>query len=321
MNKLMHNVHVYDFEPTVSDFRDNVLSGLRRSPKQLQPKYFYDEEGSMLFEKITTLDEYYLTRTEMAILESNKSEIAGLISHGATLIELGSGNSDKVEILLNVLPEDMVYMPIDISRDFLQSSVEKLHAKRPELQIQMVCADYAKIEQLPVASETCKKVIFFPGSTIGNLEPDEVKQFMLKMSHLLQSGDGMIIGVDLVKSEEILHRAYNDAQGLTAAFNMNLLRRINKELNADFQLEKFAHIASYSKVKRRIEMYLESLEDQVVQINDQAISFKKHERIHTENSYKYTIDAFQHLAKENDFQPQHVWVDNDKLFSVHYLEK
>jgi dimethylhistidine N-methyltransferase len=307
-----------DFQPTVNDFRMEVLNGLKKEPKQLDSKLLYDEKGSTLFEKITTLPEYYQTRTELAILKRYAKDMASYIGEQAVLIELGSGSSEKVKMLLDELPKPAAYIPVDISKTFLEESAKSLAHAYPNLTVAAICADYTRSFDLPNIQG--KKVVFFPGSTFGNFELLEANAFLRLMSGMLTKGDGLLIGIDLKKDLSILNRAYNDSAGVTAAFNLNVLERINRELDADFQLHQFEHRAFYNKKRERIEMHLKSLVDQVVTVGLVPIHFKKGETIHTENSYKFSILAFQAMAEANGFKSQKVWTDSDSLFSVHYLQ-
>lgn len=311
-------VEVLDYHPTIEDVRRNVLDGLKSTPKRLDSKLLYDAKGSALFEEITTLPEYYPTRAELDILRRYANEISTYIGEHVVLIELGSGSSKKVKILLDAISDPAAYMPVDISREFLEASTESLSKIYPNLRIVAICADYTQPFTLPAVSS--KKVLFFPGSTFGNFEPREAEKFLARMSRILTSGDGLLIGLDLQKSSAVLNAAYNDATGVTAAFNLNLLERINRELNANFQLHQFVHSAFYNEEKKRIEMHLKSVVDQVVTVANEHIPFEKGETIHTENSYKFSVPAFQQLVKNAGFKPVKVWMDTESLFSVQYLE-
>lgn len=300
-------------------FYKDVLMGLRSVPKRLEPKYLYDYRGSELFEEITKTPEYYPTRTEMRILKKELNSISDYIGDEAALIEFGSGSSEKIKFLLHHLKGIKEYVAIDISESFLLQSVEKLKKEHQHLYVHTVCADYTAPFSLP-SLKAKKKVLFFPGSTIGNFDKQERKTFLNQMSTLLTKGDGFIIGVDLKKDEKLLHSAYNDAKQVTRAFNLNLLQRMNRELLANFMVENFEHKAFYNHEEGRIEMHIESLKDQLVTIGEEEISFQKGETIHTESSYKFSVQEFQNLAKEANFIPKKVWTDEENLFSVHYLE-
>jgi dimethylhistidine N-methyltransferase len=301
-----------------NEFEIDVLAGLSKHQKGINPKYFYDEIGSILFEKITEVPEYYITRTELAILEENKKEMSKLIGKDATLIEFGSGSSTKVKILLDNIESLKHYIPIDISSEMLLKSADALSSEYKDLSILPICADFVKPISIPDYGG--KRVIFYPGSTIGNFEPQKAKEILENASAMLQHGDGLLIGVDLKKDREVLEKAYNDASGVTEQFNLNMIKRINKELNANFKLSSFSHLAFYNDELGRIEMHLKSLEDQSVMIGVHEVHFSRGETIHTENSYKYSVEQFHALAKECGFTSKKVWTDSNKWFSVHYLE-
>jgi dimethylhistidine N-methyltransferase len=314
------NFVVHDIEIQKENMLEEVLSGLNSPVKTIHAKYFYDKKGSELFEQITETDEYYQTRTEIWILEKYRNEIADRVGHVTTLIEYGSGSSKKIKTLLASLHSLKRYMPIDISRDFLLESCLNLSVEFPELQIEAVCGDYMHPLSLPL-DHSERKVVFFPGSTIGNFERNEVHDFLHRTSNLLNSGDGFIIGVDLKKDIRILNAAYNDSKGVTEAFNLNVLNRINHDLGANFQIDQFEHVAFYNEEKGRIEMHLKSTCDQQVTIGSHVITFQEGEHIHTENSYKYTVPEFQDMVHQCGFAPITVWTDEKQLFSVHYMEK
>lgn len=313
-------VQLYDLHPTLDDFRTAILRGLAQPQKAISPRFLYDKRGSELFDAICLLDEYYLTRTETKILQDNAAEIALLIDKGA-LIEFGSGSSQKVRILLDAALQLETYVAIDISKQHLYESCLSLATAYPRLETIAICTDYTQPFHLPnwASLQSKRKVGFFPGSSIGNLEPDEAVVFLRNTAALLQSGDSLLIGVDLKKPKAILEPAYDDAQGISAAFALNLLTRINRELAADFDLNNFGYRAFYNDEAGRIEMYIVSLKEQVVHFNDLTIRFQQDETWRTEYSYKYTIDEFQTLAKQAGFQPKQVWTDAQQLFSVHYL--
>lgn len=317
MNKA--TLEVVDLQPDAQIFLQEVLEGLNGEPKRLHPKWLYDEKGSQLFEQITALPEYYVTRTELAILQQYAEEMVSYMGEQAVLVDLGSGSSEKVKMLLNQANDWAAYIPVDISKEFLAQSAASLAGLYPSLKVSPVCADYTCRFELPHLEQASKKIVFFPGSTFGNFEPQDAKAFLQSMSYLLNKGDGMLIGIDLRKDPETLHRAYNDTMGVTAAFNMNMVARINRELQADFRLEQWEHYAYYNIMHYRIEMHIRSLEDQIVSIGDEQIRFQKGETIHTENSYKYDVDSFQALAAPYGFQTEKVWTDPDDLFSVIYL--
>src|SRR5579864_8097213 len=279
---------LYDFEPQRKTFRDEVVQGLQDARKELPSKYFYDDVGSQLFEQICELDEYYLTRTELSIMQERMHEIVSLFGPNCLLIEYGSGSSTKIRTLLDALQDPAGYVPIDIAKEQLLRSVAALTPAYPALEVLPVCADYTSDFALPLPRKpVARKVAYFPGSTIGNFDREPAKRFLQQIARVCQGG-GLLIGVDLKKDFNILHRAYNDSQGVTAQFNKHLLERINHELDANFQLNQFGHYAFYNPGQSRIEMHLVSLKNQAVRIGDIGIAFKLGESIWTESSYKYT---------------------------------
>jgi dimethylhistidine N-methyltransferase len=299
-------------------FRDAVLHGLNAREKSIPSKYLYDEQGSRLFEEICRQAEYYPTRTELGLLAEHAEEIALLFGRGGTLIELGSGASDKVRILLDTASALDCYIPVDISHDHLQQAARTLAADYPALTVLPVTADYTRPFDLPAVDGP--KSGFFPGSTIGNFLPGEAIAFLAGTAALLGPGSGLLIGVDLQKDLRILLPAYDDAAGVTRAFNLNLLTRINRELDADFEPDAFAHEARYDLQRARIEMHLKSLKAQTVRIGDHAFDFAAGETIHTENSHKYTVEGFHALAGEAGWLPHRTWIDAERRFSVHFLQ-
>ena len=314
-------VEFYDYQPETADFHAEALAGLRGAPKSVAPKFFYDKRGSELFDRICELDEYYPTRTETAILEQYAGDIAALVGEDCSLIEYGSGSSRKIRVLLDELGGRLTYIAIDISKQHLLESARELSDSYPELEVIAVCADYTKPFELPAPRRrsTGKRVVFFPGSTIGNFSPAEARRFLRTTAGQVGRGGSLLIGVDLKKDPELLHAAYNDSEGVTAAFNKNLLRRMNAELGADFDLAAFRHQAFYNRDAGRIEMHLVSLKDQQVRVNGASILFRDGETIHTENSYKFHVEEFQAMAVEAGFRPERVWTDSRRLFSLHYL--
>ena len=315
-----HDVHFTDLHPQLSDFRQEALEGLSAEQKRISPKYFYDQRGSELFELITELDAYYPTRTEIGILRAVRQQIADLAGPDCALIEYGSGSSTKTPIILDALPGDPVYVAIDISRDHLRAACERLSEDRPDVEVYAVCADYTRPVPLPAGLGFRRRVGFFPGSTIGNFSPEGAGEFLRNAAGTLGQGGAMILGVDLKKDSDILHRAYDDDEGVTAEFNLNLLARMNRELDADFDLSTFAHRAHYDAGRGRVEMHLESLAPQVVEVGGEEIPFEAGETIHTENSYKYSLEEIDGLARRSGFRPVQRWVDDDEAFSVHWLE-
>jgi len=306
--------------PQDTEFGRDVIAGLRARPKWLWAKYFYDDRGSELFEQITALPEYYPTRTELGILEHRAAEIARFIPPGAALIEFGSGSTVKARIVLRAAPV-AAYVPVDISAGFLNSEAAQLRRDLPHVRVLPVAADFTKPFELPQSVRSRPHVGFFPGSTIGNFEPSQAAEFLRHAGRLLGPGAHFIVGIDLVKDERVLEAAYDDAAGVTAAFNLNLLRRINRELGADFDVGRFRHKALYNGAQRRIEMHLESQADQNVLVCDRVIAFAAGETIHTESSYKYTVESFQALAATAGWSPAAVWTDPKGYFSLHALAK
>lgn len=311
-------VRFYDYHPTTADLREEVLQGLARSPKRLSPKLFYDQRGSQLFDAITELPEYYPTRTEIGILETHGEAMADRLGREHVLIELGSGSSLKIQTLLAAL-RPHVYVPVDISKEHLLASAHALAERFPGLMIRAACADYSGPFKLPLESGWSQLAAFFPGSSIGNFEPQEASALLRRVAGVLGEGGRLLIGVDLRKDPDVLNAAYNDAEGVTAAFNLNLLTRINRELEADFDISGFRHKAFFNAEASRIEMHLESLREQRVRVAGQEIAFERGETIHTECSYKYSIADFQSLARDAGFESEDVWMDAERLFSVHCL--
>ncbi|MHB8534409.1 MAG: L-histidine N(alpha)-methyltransferase [Sulfuricaulis sp.] len=311
-------VQFYDEQASTTTLRDEVLQGLGARPKRIAPKFFYDERGSRLFDAICELPEYYPTRTEMAILESCADEVARLAGADSTLIELGSGASKKIRLLLEALwPRQ--YFGIDISREFLLESVQLLARDYPWLEVHAACADFTQDLDLPDCPGSGRKLVFFPGSTIGNFEPRDALAFLERVRRLIQPGGALLIGVDLKKDPQVLHDAYNDSQGVTAAFNLNLLERLRTELGAELNLENFRHRAFYNATRGRVEMHLVSRRAQEIRVLGKRFRFEADETIHTESSYKYSVEEFHALARRAGLQPRQVWLDSARLFSVHYL--
>jgi dimethylhistidine N-methyltransferase len=293
-----------------------VLAGLASRPKQIPPKHFYDAEGSRLFEAICELPEYYPTRTETAVLAAAAPEIAKSIPQDAALVEFGSGASTKTRILLDAAPQVGVYAPIDISPEALAEAAEAIGRDYPDLEVAPLAEDFTAALRLPAATEGRPHIGFFPGSTIGNFTPAEAEKFLVGALRLLGQGARFIIGIDLVKDPVELVAAYDDAQGVTAAFNLNLLARMNRELGGDFNLARFAHRAVWNPVERRIEMHLESLADQTVVVCDRPFHFAAGERLHTENSYKFTPDSFAALAARAGWRVERTWTSQEPAFAV-----
>jgi dimethylhistidine N-methyltransferase len=313
-------VRFYDCLTEATSFRDDVLRGLAAVRKALPPKHFYDAEGSLLFEAICELPEYYPTRTEMAIMREHVAEIARLIGPDVELIELGSGASVKTRLLVEQA-KPALYVPIEIADEALRSASASLAEQFPWLHICGVRADFSRPLRMPnfTGVPVKLKVAYFPGSTIGNLMPEDAIALLLNVRELTGTGGRLLIGVDLKKDRRTLEAAYDDAAGVTARFNLNLLARINRELGGDFQLQRYRHKAFYDERLGRIEMHLESAYSQFVHVAGQRFDFKPGETIHTENSYKYSVPEFQALARRARFEPQQVWTDARELFSVHLM--
>jgi dimethylhistidine N-methyltransferase len=300
-----------------SAFEDDVLAGLRTTPKRVPAKYFYDGTGSLLFERITELPEYYPTRCEMQILRERAGEIAKLIPPGAALVEFGSGSSKKARIVLRAARKLAAYVPVDICGEMIEQEAIELRPDFPGLKVLPVRADIThKFALPPEAMAAPVRVGFFPGSTIGNFEPFEAAAFLRNAAHILGPGATLIIGADLIKPVDVLNAAYNDAEGVTAKFNLNLLVRINRELGATFKLDTFEHRAFYNRERHRIEMHLASLKRQKVKVAGETIDFRAGETIHTENSYKYSVASLGALARGAGWQPAGVWTDARKYFSI-----
>ncbi len=300
-------------------FARDAVENLSLHPKRLSPKYFYDAAGSELFEAITRLPEYYPTRTELSILKERGDEIAALIPERAALVEFGAGATTKVRLLLKHC-RFAAYVPVDISGDFLQAQANGLRRDFPSLAIHPVTADFTAPFALPGAVTSLPKVGFFPGSTIGNFEPHEANAFLASAREILGRGAQMVIGADLEKDERVLHDAYNDAAGVTAKFNLNVLVRINRELGGNFDLSAFTHRAIYNRERHRIEMHLISKKSQTVRMLGTSFAFRPGESIHTENSYKYSLERFAGLARGAGWRVRQSWTDEAKMFSVHALE-
>lgn len=300
-------------------FARDVIAGLAAERKALRPKYFYDEEGSRLFEEITRVPEYYPTRTELDILEKNGAAIASLIPAGGALVEFGAGSSVKIRTVLRALDKLAVYVPVDISAEFLAGEAAELQKDFPRLQVLPVAADFTRPFVLPKAAQARPRVGFFPGSTIGNFEPHEAESFLVHAARILGPGAHFIVGVDLIKDAGVLHAAYNDAAGVTARFNLNLLSRINRELGADFDLDAFEHCAVFNDKRNRVEMHLVSRVRQRVSLCGRRFHFEAGETIHTECSYKYTLSSFGALARRAGWTPVRAWTDERDYFSVHAL--
>jgi dimethylhistidine N-methyltransferase len=304
-------------ERATGEFLDDVLDGLSRPFRRLPCKYFYDRRGCRLFDEICEQEEYYLTRAEPSIMRAHADEMAARIGPRAELIELGSGSSIKTRLLLDRLQQPAAYIPVDIARDHLASTAAKLRLRYPRLNVLPLCADFTEEFEIPEGgSPSRRRVVYFPGSTLGNFEPHEADALLAKISARVGTGGGLLIGLDLQKDRETLEAAYNDARGVTAAFNLNLLARINRELDADFQLEGFQHAALYNATAGRIEMHLVSRGRQTVRLAGRTFRFSKGESICTEYSYKYDVQEFRRRAARAGFRHQATWTDSQQHFAV-----
>jgi dimethylhistidine N-methyltransferase len=310
--------HYFDLKPRTADMREEVLEGLTAMPKRLSPKYFYDATGSYLFERITELPEYYLTRTEMALFDAHLGDIAAALGDGFCLVEYGSGTTRKIRKLLERL-QPAAYVPVDISGEHLTVEARALHRDFPWLDVFPTCADFTAPFELPEPVRKLPRVGFFPGSSIGNFDPRGALEFLANVRGTLGSAGHLLIGVDRRKDSEVLERAYNDAQGVTAEFNRNALRHINVRLGGDFQPERFVHEARYDPEQGCIRMFLRSLEQQTVRIGSVDVNFAAGETIHTENSYKYHPQEFIALAERAGFGTQSWWSDAGGLFALFLL--
>lgn len=313
------DTHSIREEEQTPGFRDDVIRGLSESKKELHCKYFYDERGSRLFDQICELPEYYPTRTEAKIMRQNADAIGQRIGDDAVLVEYGSGSSTKTRLLLDHLADQRAYLPVDISDEHLLRTADQLRLDYPNLQIDPIVADFTVGFDLPDAYQTTPVTVYFPGSTIGNLRPDAAVNLLSEIAKQCHSGGGLLIGFDLDKSPQTLVAAYDDSAGVTAKFNLNLLSRINRELDGDFDLEQFAHVAIYNEEHSRIEIYIESQTQQTVTIGDVDITFAEGERIFTEYSHKYSVDQFTSMAEQAGFATDEVWTDENDLFAVMHL--
>lgn len=310
----------HDLKPAAGSFLQDVLAGLSSQPKTLPPKYFYDERGSELFDAICALPEYYLTRTELAMLHAAAPEIAARVGPRPAIVEYGSGSGRKTAILIRAL-QPVAYVAIDISGEQLRSAIAGLAASFPGVRMLALCADYTRAVSLPELDvmDVRRRVVYFPGSTIGNFTVAEALEFLRNAREVAGAAGAMLVGVDLKKDPRLLHAAYNDAKGITAAFNLNVLERINRELGGNFDVQAYEHRAHYNAEAGRIEMHLVSMREQQVSVAGHPFRFAAGETIHTENSYKYSVEEFQSLAREAGFHPDYCWLDRERLFSIHCL--
>ncbi len=308
----------HDFKPAAEDMACEVLRGLTSEPKTISPKYFYDARGSALFDRITELDEYYLTRTEMSLFNQHLPEISERLGGGLCLIEYGSGSSLKIRKLLEAIAV-RAYVPVDISNEHLQDNARALHADFPHLHVYPVCADFTARFTLPEKVSALAKVGFFPGSSIGNFDPLHAQQFLTNVRQIVGAGGALLVGVDRKKSVQVLEDAYNDAAGVTAEFNLNVLAHINDALGADFILENFRHLARYNDEQGCIQMFLQSTQDQQVTVAGVTVYIEALEKLHTENSYKYHPQEFVELAAKAGFREEAHWSDAQQWFSLYLM--
>lgn len=310
-----------DLQPETEDFLSSVLAGLALPQKSISPKFFYDARGSQIFDQICETPEYYVTRTEIALLEDIQAEIKALVEPGSIVVEYGCGSSLKIHALLSALSNPAEYLAVDISKSHLIATVKEIAADYPDIRVGAICADFSDALEWPEQAtiDSIARLAFFPGSTIGNQTPDEAEEFLKRVRHMVGEGGNLLIGVDLKKDTDILNNAYNDAAGYTADFNLNLLQRMKNELAAELDVSAFAHKAFYHEELSRIEMHLISKANQSIQIDGQSFSFEKGETIHTENSYKYSSAEFKELARKSGFGLVKSWTDVNELFAIYYL--
>jgi dimethylhistidine N-methyltransferase len=315
----MNGISLHDLAPGTRASGEEVLRGLFSPQKELPCKLLYDDHGSQLFAQICELDEYYPTRSEVRIMRASAAEMAACLGPECLLLEYGSGSSTKTPLLLDHLERPAGYVPIDISCQVLGASAAAIARRYPHLQVLPVCADYTAPFNVPQPrARVARRAAYYPGSTIGNFVPEDAKRFLARIGEVCGPGGGLLIGVDLKKDPLMLHRAYNDALGITAAFNSNILRRLNRELGADFALDRFRHYAFYNPVFARVEMHLVSLADQEVRVAGERIRFERGESIWTEASYKYSPHEFAELAAAAGWRIEQLWTDDRGLFSVQY---
>ncbi|MEX0732236.1 MAG: L-histidine N(alpha)-methyltransferase [Aquisalimonadaceae bacterium] len=311
---------LHDQQPSRDTFMTDVLQGLRRERRQLSPKYFYDEAGSRLFDRICETPEYYVTRTELLIMAEHASDMGRALGPNVLLVEPGSGSSVKIRLLLDNLHNPAGYVPVEISRDHMLASVEQLQTDYPNLDIYPVCADFTRPFEIPVTRRPiARRAVYFPGSTIGNFPPADAETLLRGIHQTVGPNGAMLLGVDLRKDPGILLPAYDDAEGVTAAFNRNLLVRINRELGGDFDPAQFKHRAVWNNIQSRIEMHLVSCRVQYARVAGEVFRFRAGEAIVTEFSYKYTPERLARLAATAGFEVKHSWTDNRQWFAVYYL--
>jgi L-histidine Nalpha-methyltransferase len=312
-------VTLHDLAPAQESFADALVKGLSLPQKSIPARFLYDEAGSKLFDRICELPEYYPTRTELSILRRHAADIAATIGPDAALVEFGAGSSRKARMILEALQQPVAYVPIDVSRTHLLRLAEEIAADYPDLEVAAMCADYTQPFELPEFARRARRVGFFPGSTIGNLTRDEARRFLASWAPQLASDGVMIVGVDLRKASSIVVPAYDDAQGVTAAFSLNVLARANREAQADFDLQAFRHHVRYDPTSGRVAIHLCSLRDQDAHVAGHSFHFADDEKLHVEDSNKYSVEDFQALAQEAGYVSEAVWTDAERLFSVHAI--
>jgi dimethylhistidine N-methyltransferase len=318
---MTRDFEVIDLEPPTSDFRTDVLAGLSSRPRSIPPKYLYDERGSALFDDICESDDYYVTQTEISILEDNLDEIRDLIGPRPRVVELGSGTGLKTRMFLNHLESPSTIFPIDISKSAVLSCAREVAELDLDVEIIPICADYTRPLELPETERPFESTVaFFPGSTLGNFEPKEQYDFLSRIADMCGEEGGLLIGVDLVKDPQVLHKAYNDSDGATSSFNLNLLRRMNRELEASFDFDDWSHRDAWQPRHQRMEMRLLSGRDQTVEVADESFDFRGGEHIVTEHSYKFTREGFAEMAREVGFRDPICWTDDNDWFSLWYLQ-
>ena len=311
----------YDLEPSIGDFHADVVAGLASESPTIAPKYFYDDRGSELFRQICTTDEYYVTRTEIALLKQVVGEIVAAVGADAMVLELGVGMSAKVEILLSALKNPALYAAAEINRMALEAALAHLSKKCPDLPLAGIVTDFTRPWRLPeeLANRGGMRLCFLPGSTVGNFSPEERQSLLCSIRELIGEGGQVLIGTDLIKDKAVLERAYNDEAGYTARFNLNLLYRLQRELNARVNPETFRHYACYNSDKQRVEMHLVAQSRQEIQLGDRVFSFEAGDSIHTENSYKFSVDEWEDVAKSNGFSDIRYWTDQRNWFGLFLL--
>ena len=318
----MNNLDFINFFDSVEDDSLKVLEGLdSKTQKKINSKYFYDEKGSILFDRITKLDDYYPTKIECEILEKSKDHLKKTLPSNSVVIEFGSGSNYKIKKLMDAIDKPIEYIPIDISKEFLFKNAKDSAKDFPDLKIKAICADFNQIDVLQkIIGKKKSKIGFFPGSTVGNYNPEDAKKLLINFSRILGNESFLVIGVDLKKDIEVLEKPYNDSEGLTAEFNKNILNGVNKICGTIFDSTLFSHKAFFNEKKSRIEMHLVSKKKQVVEILNTKIYFREGETIHTENSYKYTVSSFQNLAELSNFEIIDVLKDKKSFFGVFVMK-